>query len=157
MRRRYNTIMVEVAEDGDVWSKPKTTTSITGYSIKEQRFEGVVIEADTDDAQHAEMIADPDIYEQVVGPVPDFVSGAQAKMALHSTTLQVAPYAGINALVAAEALIASPATPDLFKIFWHNTEVFERRSPAINAIGNSLGLTQDDIEAMFVLAKTIHP
>lgn len=145
--RRYNTILEEVEEEGYTSLIPKTTASVDGYAIKEYRYSGVVIECDTDEAQHAEMIADPDISEQIGGPVPEYVSGAQAKVALHVS----------GNLAAIEAIMADPATDPITKIFWENTERFERRSPAINNLAGAIGLTQDDVENLLRQADQIKP
>lgn len=149
--RRYNTVLVEITDESDTYTAfdPKVTPSVAGLQIRlvETRYSGVVVEIDTDDAQHAEMIADPDIYEQIGGPVPEYVSGAQAKVALH-----VAGH-----LASIEALMDHPDTDPITKIFWENTERFERRSDAINQLAAAIGLTQDDVENLLRQADQIRP
>lgn len=164
--RRYNTIMVEVTEDGETYNAPKTTASVDGYSIKEYRYgNGVVIESDTDDVQHAEMIADPDIYEQIGGPVPQRISRNQAYTTLrispslvnpaptsmfddidtYVNSLDITPPADPNDQVARATWIANVGAYTA----WKEEPYFERLSPAINTLGSTLGISQDALDDLF--------
>ena len=80
------------------------------------------------------------------GPViPQSVTAFQAKAAL----LQV------DLLDDVEAMMADPATPRIVKLAWSEALTFERQSPTVVAMGSALGLTDEQLDAMFVAGSQI--
>ncbi len=75
-------------------------------------------------------------------PVPASVSPAQAKIALYEAGL----------LDQVEALVADyPYRP--VSIWWTSALSFEREHPYLNALGLELGLTDEQIDALFIAAS----
>jgi len=80
------------------------------------------------------------------GPVPKAVSRAQAFAALNNAGLLAKAQAAVN------------AAPDAnVSIFWNNSSDFRRDSPSIAAIGQALGMTPAQIDALFIAAAKINP
>ena len=77
--------------------------------------------------------------------VPPVVSRFQARAALHLAGL----------LDGVETLMAAPETPALAKLAWADAMEFERQSPTIAALAGAVGLTEQDIDALFVTAAGI--
>lgn len=77
--------------------------------------------------------------------VPPVVSRFQARAALHLAGL----------LDDVEALMSAPDTPALAKLAWADAMEFERQSPTIAALAGAVGLTEQDIDALFVTAAGI--
>lgn len=77
--------------------------------------------------------------------VPPVVSRFQARAALHLAGL----------LDDVEALMTAPGTPALAKLAWADAQEFERQSPTIAALAGAVGLTEQDIDALFVTAAGI--
>lgn len=145
--KRYNTVFIHTIDDsGAPQMDPKLTPLVTDFSIVAYRFSGCVIEVrDVTDAQHAEMIADPDIYEQTGGPVPQYVTAAQGKMQLSID----------GQLANAEAFVNQPGTPMKCKMFWQANHDFKRRSDSLNMITAALGMNQDATEDFLRAAALI--
>lgn len=80
-----------------------------------------------------------------VPTVPQFVSRFQARAALHLAGL----------LDDVEALMTAPDTPALAKLAWTDAQEFERQSPTIAALAGAVGLTEQDIDALFITAAGI--
>ena len=74
--------------------------------------------------------------------VPDSVSPYQARMALHSAGL----------LISVDALMADSQTDPAAKIAWEYATSIERRSPFISALAPALGLSDAQIDDIFVAA-----
>jgi hypothetical protein len=171
--------MVQVTEDGDTFMSPKITSPLAvlrPYRIVEPRWNnGAVIEMDTGDAEHAEMIADPDISEQIGGPVPRQISRSQALLALKLTPSPANPapaslFDDIDGYINSLNLTppADPADPNyatdmatfqanlMAHTAWNQEPYFERLSPAINGLGTTLGLTQDQLDDLFRSAVVIN-
>lgn len=75
--------------------------------------------------------------------IPESVSPYQARCALHAAGL----------LTAVEATIASADVPA--QIAWEYATVFERHSPFIEALAPMLGLTEQQIDDLFITASTV--
>jgi hypothetical protein len=75
-------------------------------------------------------------------PVPDAVTPAQAKLALHAAGL----------LDAAEVAVATAGVEA--QIYWTSALTFERQHPLILSIGAALGLTEAQIDDLFRDAAT---
>jgi|GEM_PF-1096407 len=76
-----------------------------------------------------------------VNPVPYSITPTQAKLALHDRGL----------LDDVEALVAShPYRP--VQIYFDNATVWERNNPYVVGLGYELGLSEDDMDALFIAA-----
>lgn len=58
-------------------------------------------------------------------------------------------------LDAIEAIIADSATPRLYVLAWRNALTFERDSQTLAALATMLGLTDADLDALFIRAAEI--
>lgn len=98
-------------------------------------------------AQTGEVTEHPDAPLPPPAPpvIPQSVSRFQARAALHLAGL----------LDDVEALMAAPDTPALAKLAWADAMEFERQSPTIAALAGAVGLTEQDIDALFVTAAGI--
>jgi hypothetical protein len=76
-------------------------------------------------------------------------SARQARIAMHAT-----PHGQGTLLQAAEAAIAASNAPAL-QIAWEYATEWERDAPEIAQIGDALGLTAAQIDALFARAKTL--
>lgn len=86
----------------------------------------------------------PDAYVAPV-VVPDRVTAYQARVALHRAGL----------LPAVVALMTDPATDEEAKIAWEYATVFERESPFVLSLAPGLGMSDTDIDNLFILAESI--
>ncbi len=77
--------------------------------------------------------------------VPQTVTRFQALAALHIA----------GHLEAVQAIMASPETPALAKLAWDNALSFERSSPTLATLAGALGLTDADLDALFISASEI--
>ncbi len=80
-----------------------------------------------------------------VPSVPQVVSRFQARAALHLAGL----------LDDVEAMMALPETPVLAKLAWADAQEFERGSPTIAALAGQIGLTEAQIDQLFMDAAGI--
>ena len=78
-------------------------------------------------------------------PVPQVVSRFQARAALH--------LAGLLGTV--QTMMENPATDPLARLAWQDAQEFRRTSPTVLAMGAALGLTDSQLDALFVQAATI--
>lgn len=76
--------------------------------------------------------------------VPTEVSRFQAKAALALT----------NKLEEVNTLVSSSNDP-VIKLAWSEATVFRRDSPSINALASAVGLTQQDLDQLFITASEI--
>lgn len=88
----------------------------------------------------AEEIADAD---PAPPSVPAYVSRCQAKLALYTHGL----------LSSADA--AASGAGGSTAIYWNEATVFERAHPIVDALGSQLGLSAEDIDALFVEAAAL--
>lgn len=78
--------------------------------------------------------------------VPQIVSRFQAKAALLSAGL----------LSQVETLIADPSTDIMTKLAWNEAIEFNRNSPTVLGLAKALGLTDEQVDALFVAAAQIN-
>lgn len=78
-------------------------------------------------------------------PVPQVVTRFQALAALHLA----------GHLPAVQAIMAAPETPVIAKLAWENALSFERSSPTLSSLAAALGLSDADLDALFVTAASI--
>lgn len=76
---------------------------------------------------------------------PQTVTAFQAKAALLKADL----------LDDVEAMMNSPETPRIIKLAWSEALTFERQSPTVVSMGSALGLTDSELDALFVFASTV--
>ncbi len=77
--------------------------------------------------------------------VPATVSKFQAKAALSMT----------GRLAAVEAIMASSDTPEMYKLAWNDAQEFRRSSPVLLVLASLLGLSETDLDALFIAAAKI--
>lgn len=77
--------------------------------------------------------------------VPQIVTRFQARAALHLAGL----------LPQVEALMAHPDTPVLAKLAWADAQDFKRNSPTIAQMAAALGLTETQLDQLFIQASEI--
>ena len=77
--------------------------------------------------------------------VPQSVSRFQAQAALHQA----------GHLFAIESLMVDPETPALARLAWENAQEFKRTSPTVQAMAAALGLTDSQIDDLFIVAAGI--
>lgn len=77
--------------------------------------------------------------------VPQVVSRFQARAALHLAGL----------LEQVEALMQDPETPALARLAWQDAQEFKRQSPTVLAMASALGLTDEQIDELFITAAGI--
>ena len=78
-------------------------------------------------------------------PVPQSVSRFQARAALHLAGL----------LDQVEGLMVDPSTPTLARLAWADAQEFKRSSPTIASMAQALGLSDEDVDALFISASAI--
>lgn len=119
-------------------------------SIIRRKADNAFIPADPRNADYADYLAwveqgntpDPCVEPPVVVTA---VSRFQAKAALLAAGL----------LPKIEALMASPATPAVAKLAWAEALEFQRSSPTIAAMATALGLSDQQIDDLFIAAARI--
>lgn len=82
--------------------------------------------------------------------VPQVVSRFQGREAMHRT-----PYGEDSLFDAAEAVLAKPDTPAMYRRAWDDLQEFRRDSEMLAAIAGLLGLRVGQIDALFILAAGI--
>jgi len=78
-------------------------------------------------------------------PIPQTVSRFQARAALHLTGM----------LTAVEAIMLDPNTDMLAKLAWQDAQEFKRTSPTVLTMSQIIGLTDEQLDDLFILAATI--
>jgi len=76
---------------------------------------------------------------------PQSVSRFQARTALLNAGL----------LEQVNSLMANPATPTIAKLAWADAQEFRRTSPTVLAMGAALGLTEQNLDELFMAASVI--
>lgn len=79
------------------------------------------------------------------GPVPQEVTRAQGKLAL------------LNAGLLANAQAAATAAGQAAEIAFNDALTYERTSPTLNALATALGLSSNDLDALFIAASKFKP
>jgi len=82
--------------------------------------------------------------------VPLVVSRFQGREAMHQT-----PHGGGSLFDAAEAVLARPDTPAVYRRAWNDLQEFRRDSEMLAAIAAMLDLSEAEIDALFILAASI--
>lgn len=82
---------------------------------------------------------------QPVDVVPQVVSRFQARAALYEA----------GHLQNIETIMSSPATEMLVKLAWQDAQEFRRNSPTVIALGYALGITESDLDQLFIAAAAI--
>lgn len=85
----------------------------------------------------------PEPADPVIEPIPQSVSKAQGLIALEM--------AGV--LVSIETYMQT--APRLEQLAWNNIQQFERQSPLLNTLCTSFGLSQEDVDTLFVNASNV--
>lgn len=98
-------------------------------------------------AEDGVSLREPTAEEQAAidNPVPEQVSRVQARVALHQAGL----------LDQVEAIIADPATDPVTVIAYTDATTFDRKSPTLAALASALGLTDTDLDNLFVAASQV--
>lgn len=84
-------------------------------------------------------------YEAPRPAVPEHISAPQARAVLRAR--------GLYDAVA--ALMAAPETDPVVKDFWEYEYQLDRASPALNAMAVALGLSQSDLDDMFIAGAQV--
>lgn len=93
----------------------------------------------------AEELMAADITNGIPDPVPDSVERYQARVALHEA----------GHLTDVEAAMSRPETNFVAKEAWLGASVFRRDSETVKVMGAELGLTDDQIDDLFIKASKI--
>jgi hypothetical protein len=120
--------------------KHPTTNQVFAYEslADRQKFGAAELVAITD--QELSVLTAPP-----PAPVPQVVTRFQALAALHLA----------GKLEAVQAIMAAPETPVLAKLAWDNALSFERNSPTLLMLSAAVGMTSQDLDALFVAASEI--
>lgn len=87
----------------------------------------------------------PEPYTPPTPPIPTTVTRFQARVAL----VQAGHFDTIDTYIA-----TLPKT-DVKRLAWEDAAEWERASPTLNFLANMLGLTDTDVDALFILASSI--
>lgn len=87
---------------------------------------------------------------EIKPPVPQSVSRFQGREAMWRTA-----HGSITLFEAAEAVINNPETPVVYRRAWEDMQEFRRDSEMLIIIAGQLGLTNEQIDDLFILADTI--
>ena len=87
----------------------------------------------------------PEPYVAPPPPIPQVVTRFQARVAL----VQAGHFDTINTYIA-----TLPQT-DVKRLAWEDAAEWERASPTLNFLANMLGLTDTDVDDLFILASSI--
>jgi hypothetical protein len=113
--------------------------------------DGAFIPRDPGNADFAAFLAwqaeggEPEIEPAPPEPVPAIVSRFQARAALLAAGL----------LDDVDAIMADPATPALTRLAWAEAVEFRRASPTVSAMSEALGLTEAQVDDLFIAAAGI--
>ena len=86
-------------------------------------------------------------------PIPQTLTMRQAKLALLRTLITV-DEAETNLLTVVDAAVDATSDKEM-KIEWEYAEVVRRDWVSLNVMAESLGLTQDDLDHLFILGETL--
>ncbi|HEY9270010.1 hypothetical protein [Achromobacter sp.] len=87
-------------------------------------------------------------------PIPQTVSRYQGREAMRLTPYGN-PEDGVSLFDAAVALLALPETPAYYVRAWEELQSFEHDSPMLTAVADELGLTSEDLGALFLFAASL--
>ncbi len=94
---------------------------------------------------HWTITAEEPLFPEPVMTVPQTVSRFQARAALYQ--------AGLFDQV--ETLMQNSETPMLARLAWQDAQEFKRQSPTVLAMASALGLTDEQIDELFITAAVI--
>ncbi|MDH0740227.1 hypothetical protein, partial [Achromobacter spanius] len=77
--------------------------------------------------------------------IPENVSRFQGREAMWQTS-----HGDVSLFEAAEAVLADPATPAMYRRAWDDLQEFRRDSEMLAAVAGVLGLTAAQIDALFI-------
>ncbi|AYD82495.1 hypothetical protein GECART_330 [Achromobacter phage vB_AdeS_ART] len=83
-------------------------------------------------------------------PVPQAVSRFQVREAMWQT-----PHGETTLFEAAEAIIRNSNTPAMYRRAWDELQEFKRDSEMLITIADQLGLTEEGLDKLFILAASI--
>lgn len=83
--------------------------------------------------------------DAINNPVPEEVDRAQARIALHQAGL----------LSQVEAIIADPATDPVTVIAYNDAKIFRRDSVVLQSLAAALGLTEQELDDLFLAASQV--
>lgn len=86
-------------------------------------------------------------------PVPQTLTMRQTKLALLRTAITV-DEAETNLLTVVNSAVENSSNEEM-KIEWEYAEVVRRDWASLNTMAESLGLTQDDLDNLFILGGTL--
>lgn len=114
-----------------------------------------------DDMEHGRVIYAEAIAGEL-GPVAPYVPPSEAdELAAERARMVVSRFQARAALHLAglldqvEALMADPATDPIARLAWQDAQEFRRLSPTIALMGGALGLTDADLDQLFIQAAQI--
>ncbi len=88
---------------------------------------------------------EPEQEEPPLDGVPQVVTRFQARAALHLAGL----------LTTVESLMTDPQTDMLARLAWQDAQEFRRQSPTVLSMAGALGLTDEQLDALFTTAAGI--
>lgn len=123
------------------FKKPNTSDVFAYETLQERQDFG-----DDDLVEMTNLEVDAHLAPQPqMGSVPQVVTRFQARAALHLSGL----------LPQIEALMADAATPVLSRLAWQDALEFQRTSPTVLTMAAALGLTDAQVDALFITAAGI--
>lgn len=87
--------------------------------------------------------------------VPTIVSRWQGREAMRLTVHSGNEQDGVSLFDAVEALVRMPETPAYYRTAWDEMQEFHRDSPTLEAIAQTLSLTEDALDTLFRFAGTL--
>jgi hypothetical protein len=132
----------------DLHKKIEAVCPIFGVSIDDEADRATWRVSFSDAATQEQMAAAQaviDAYDVAAPIVPTEVSPYQARVALLQAGL----------LDTVESLMANTDTPAAARIAWEYATVVQRNSPFIVSLGSLLGLTEQQIDDLFIAAAQI--
>lgn len=86
---------------------------------------------------------------------PSIVSRWQGREAMRLTIHSGTEENGVSLFDAVQALVAMPETPVYYRTAWDEMQEFHRDSPTLAAIAQTLSLTEDALDTLFLFAATL--
>lgn len=90
-------------------------------------------------------VISPYVAPPVIVAIPQAVTRFKALAAMHNAGL----------LTSVQSIIDAPETDMLVKLAWDNAQTFERTSPTVLALAQTLSLTGEQLDALFTQASQI--
>lgn len=127
-----------IVKDGVVVNRVKATAETAGLN-------GWVV----DNVAQIGWVKDDEgfVAPPVIIDVPDSIGMDQARLVLHDEELTEAVEAAINALPVGQQ--------KRVKIEWNTRQIVRRKRGLVNKVLKAVGLTDDEIDNLFILANTL--